>query len=110
MKKREYLIILIIVLLTGALYLNNRITREETSVSVYKGKDLLKSFDINEDNSYSFEGDYGHFNVEVKDGRVRAYDVECPNQICVHTGWISLDNPVPIICLPNNIVVKIDEE
>ena len=67
------------------------------------------TFNIYEDNYYSLEGDYGHFNIEVKDGKARAIDVQCPNQICVHTGWISVNNPVPIICIPNGIMVMIDE-
>lgn len=68
------------------------------------------TFDINEDNYYEIEGEYGLFHIEVKDGKCRAIDVDCPNQICVHTGWISVDNPIPIICLPNGIMVEIDEQ
>lgn len=68
------------------------------------------TFDINEDNYYEIEGECGLFHIEVKDGKCRAIDVDCPNQICVHTGWISVDNPIPIICLPNGIMVEIDEQ
>ena len=64
---------------------------------------------INEDNYYELDGKVGKFHIEVKDGKGRAIDVDCPNQICVHTGWISVDNPIPIICLPNGIMEQIDE-
>ena len=40
-------------------------------------------------------------NVEVKDGRWRAVDVECPTQECVHVGWVDVDHYWPIVCLPN---------
>ena len=69
----------------------------------------IARININEDNYYTLTGDYGTFNLEVKDGQIKAIDVECPNQICVHTGWISKSYPFPIICIPNNIVVTIDE-
>ena len=70
---------------------------------------ILLTFNINEDNYYELKGKYGDFNIEVKDGKCRAINVDCPNQICVHTGWISANNPLPIVCLPNGIVVQIDE-
>jgi len=66
-------------------------------------------FNISEDNYYEIEGQYGKFHIEVKDGKCRAIDVDCPNQVCVNTGWISVMNNVPIICLPNGIMVMLDE-
>ena len=111
MRKTEKIIIVILLLgaLTG-LFLNRILKKDMLTVSVKNASgELLMSFNIYEDNYYTFKGNYGTFNLEVKDGKVRAVDVECPNQICVHTGWISSDNPVPIICLPNGIVVTIDE-
>lgn len=72
-------------------------------------ENIVLSFNIYEDNYYELNGKYGKFHIEVKDGRCRAIDVECPNQICVHTGWISKDYPLPIVCLPNGLVVQIDE-
>lgn len=111
MKKNERIIIVVILLIALVFIILNRINAKDkvmVSVKDASGKTLL-TFNINEDNYYTLQGDYGTFNIEVKDGRCRAIDVECPNQICVHTGWISIDNPVPIICLPNNLIVSIDE-
>ena len=70
---------------------------------------IVLSFNLYEDNYYELQGKYGKFHIEVKDGKCRAIDVECPNQICVHTGWISKEYPVPIVCLPNGLVVQLDE-
>lgn len=82
----------------------------KTSVTVKNAKgDLLLEFDINEDNYYELEGEYGIFHIEVKDGKCRATEVECPNHNCVEVGWISPTNPLPIVCIPNNIVIRIDE-
>lgn len=111
MKKNERIIIVVILLIALVFIILNRINaKDKVMVSVKDASDkTLLTFNINEDNYYTLQGDYGTFNIEVKDGRCRAIDVECPNQICVHTGWISIDNPVPIICLPNNLIVSIDE-
>lgn len=111
MKKNERIIIVVILLIALVFIILNRINaKDKVMVSVKDASDkTLLTFNINEDNYYTLQGDYGTFNIEVKNGRCRAIDVECPNQICVHTGWISIDNPVPIICLPNNLIVSIDE-
>lgn len=111
MKKNERIIIVVILLIALVFIILNRTNaKDKVMVSVKDASDkTLLTFNINEDNYYTLQGDYGTFNIEVKNGRCRAIDVECPNQICVHTGWISIDNPVPIICLPNNLIVSIDE-
>ena len=89
----------------------NKINRKDVVNVVVKDSNqkVLLTFNINEDNYYEVKGKHGLFHIEVKDGKCRAIDVDCPNQICVHTGWISIDNPIPIICLPNGIMVQIDE-
>ena len=111
MKRIEKIIIVAILLVSIVFVVLNRInSKDKVMVSVKDANDkTLLSFNINEDNYYTLQGEYGVFNIEVKGGKCRAIDVECPNQICVHTGWISVDNPVPIICLPNGIIVSIDE-
>ena len=111
MKKNEKLIILILLLVSIIVFFINKNSAKDTLIVNAKNAngDILLTFDINEDNYYEIEGEYGLFHIEVKDGKCRAIDVDCPNQICVHTGWISADNPIPIICLPNGIMVEIDE-
>ena len=111
MKKGEKIIIIVILLVSVFFIIFNRLnSKDKVMVSVKDANEnTILKFNINEDNYYTLQGNYGVFNIEVKDGRCRAIDVECPNQICVHTGWISVDNPVPIICLPNGLIVSIDE-
>jgi hypothetical protein len=50
-----------------------------------------------------------HSTVEFKDGRVRIQQADCPDKVCVRTGWISKPGEV-IVCLPYRIVVKISGE
>ena len=40
--------------------------------------------------------------VEIKDGRIRMLEGECPDHICVDTGRLE---DVPIVCLPNRLVI-----
>lgn len=46
--------------------------------------------------------------VEVaSDGRARMVESDCPDQVCVRTGWITRPGQV-IVCLPNRIVVRLE--
>ena len=47
--------------------------------------------------------------VQVKNGRVRVLDADCPNQDCVHQGWISTSGQ-QIVCLPHKLTVDIVDE
>lgn len=111
MKKTERIVICILLMISLGAFIFNKInTKDVLMVSVKDAnEEVLLSFNINEDNYYEIQGKYGTFHIEVKNGKCRAIDVDCPNQICVNTGWISANNPVPIICLPNGIMVMIDE-
>ena len=43
--------------------------------------------------------------VEIKDGKIRVKDADCPDRICVNTGWLS-SAAIPIVCLPNHLVIE----
>ncbi len=45
--------------------------------------------------------------IEIKDGRVHMLKADCPDHICIETGW--LDNGLPIICLPNRLVIEYED-
>lgn len=48
-----------------------------------------------------------HYNeIEIADRRIRVVDADCPDQVCIKTGWISFP-PQEIVCLPWHVVIKI---
>lgn len=111
MKKKEIVIVVIMCALALIAYLSiSLLSSNKNNVTVKNALgDVLLEFDINEDNYYELKGEYGIFHIEVKDSKCRAIDVECPNHNCVQVGWISANNPLPIVCIPNNIVIEIHE-
>ena len=55
------------------------------------------------------EREDGHYNiVSVAHGQISVSEASCPDQICVNQGWIE-DSLIPITCLPNRVVVEIEE-
>lgn len=111
MKKKEIVIVVIALFIAGISYLTiSFFNSNKTNCTAKNARgDVLLEFDINKDEYYTLDGEYGIFHIEVKDGKCRAINVECPNHNCEGVGWISPNNPLPIVCIPNNIVITIDE-
>ena len=62
---------------------------------------------VDEPYSFTVDGPGGFSNtIEVEHGRIRVREAGCPDQVCVNQGWIS-DGTVPIVCLPNKLVIEI---
>lgn len=52
-------------------------------------------------------GDSSHYNIiEADNGQVHIREANCPDQICVRSGWIQFA-PQQIVCLPFQVVVKL---
>lgn len=63
--------------------------------------------DVNEPYSFTVDGPGGFSNtIQVEPGRIRVSEAGCPDQVCVHQGYIS-DGTVPIVCLPNQLIIEI---
>ena len=62
---------------------------------------------VTEAYTFTGEGPGGFTNtIEVEPGRIRVREAGCPDQVCVNQGYIS-DGTVPIVCLPNKLVIEI---
>lgn len=113
MKKKELIIIitLFIVALVGffAYQFFQKNNDPSQLINVSYDNEVILQFDPNKDATYSINGYIGGLVIEVKDEKWRMLSADCPNQICVNTGWVSLDpsitNPGIISCIPNHIVV-----
>ena len=64
---------------------------------------------LDKDATITVTTDLGTNVIEVKDGRVRAKEANCPNQDCVHQGWIGKPGQ-QIVCLPHKLTVDIVDE
>ena len=47
--------------------------------------------------------------VAVEPGRIRVAEADCPDEVCVRTGWI--DGPAtPIACVPHGLTITVARE
>ena len=44
--------------------------------------------------------------LEIRDGKIRFINVECPDHTCMRTGWVHLDGQ-SAVCMPNRTAVVI---
>ncbi len=114
MKKKELIILVILACIAGGVIAYLKWPKQEekeptTLVAIQHGNTILKEFDPNVDAIYEVTGDYGKMQIEVKDGRWHVSSVECPNHICEAMGWVDTSEIIPITCLPNNIIIFVEE-
>jgi len=81
--------------------------------SVYQNGKLIERIHLDTVTTpyeFTIDTSNGGFNtIQVEHGRICISDASCPDHVCVHTGWIS-DGVVPIVCLPNELIIQIEGE
>ncbi len=71
---------------------------------VYQEGKLVKSLRLDKDQEIIILN--GEMLIEIKEGRIRVRESDCPRKICVNTGWIKTPGQV-IVCVPNKVLVEI---
>ena len=70
---------------------------------------LLKTIDLSlVTDPYRFvveDADGGCNTILVEPGRICICEADCPDQVCVHRGWLT-DSAAPIVCLPHRLVIR----
>ena len=81
-------------------------------VNIKSGGELLYTIDLSKAEDCEFDIEYeGRVNtVEIKEHMIHIKSADCPDKICVDTGWIGGDRKsVPIVCLPNRLVIEFEK-
>ncbi len=74
-------------------------------IAVVNRNRVILYFDSGVDGEYTVEGNVSEMVIEVADGSWHVKDVACYDYTCKNMGWVSEDSILPIICLPNDIVI-----
>ncbi len=50
-----------------------------------------------------------HYRIVYEDGRIRFSEADCPDLVCVRTGWISRYDQIAA-CVPGHLILKLEGE
>lgn len=108
MKTRTVCIIItLLVLCTAAVWcLSVMRPKSGKTAVIYQNGKVLYRIDLSSEKDRTIEVTYeGRKNIfEIQDGRIHMKCADCPDHICVDTGW--LEDGKPIVCLPNRLVIE----
>ena len=100
--------ILILLAITSLFAINMKRQPGETCSIEVSGK-LIDHLKLSENRDLLVNGPIGETLIKIKNHKVRVTHSDCPEKICVKTGWIHKTGEF-IVCVPNKVVIKIDGE
>lgn len=84
--------------------------KSEDKIAVVKQDDkVLRRIDLDtmqSDERINISGSYSEV-ILVEKGRIRFEEADCPDKVCVKTGWLTKKGDVAV-CLPNHTIIKIE--
>jgi len=108
-KDISLIIIVLIISLIGFLFL--KVNKKEGNVAnVYYENKVILSIDLNDktERTYEVEGYNGIVSIKTLNGKVKVLEENSPKHLCSKQGFIS-NAYESIICLPNKIIIKIED-
>lgn len=82
---------------------------EKNIVEVVQDGKVIYTFDLSETKNQtitikSTDGKSSN-TIEISDGKICICDAECPDKICVKSGFLKSDS-MPLVCLPNRLIIR----
>lgn len=104
MNKNDVKLILVLVLFLLAFFLfKNFDNSSEKIANVYYNDEIIKTISLGNDGIYEVDGYNGEVVMEVKDNKIRVVEETSKRNLCSKQGYGDV-----IICLPNKIVIKVE--
>lgn len=110
MNKNDLILIsiLLIISIIVLLFFNLNQKDGKTAKVYYEDKEILK-IDLGIDKIYTVDGHNGKVKIEVSNKKIKVIEENSPLHLCSKQGYISKSYET-IVCLPNKIVIKIEDE
>ena len=77
-----------------------------SQLKIRQGSQIVGTYDLNQKRELHLNGPLGESIVVINNGQARFKHSPCPNQYCVHQGWLSRAGQAAI-CLPNQISLQL---
>ena len=108
----DFIIIIVIVFLAiSSMTIFMQKKSDITKAIIIEEGQVLYTINLNEVKEpyeIKIEGKYNEL-IAVENGRIRFMEADCPDKVCVRTGWISKPGQAAV-CLPAGVIIKITGE
>lgn len=104
---RDIAVILVFILLAGGIFFIVKNNSKESSCAVIKkdGK-VIETISLDKDcENFTVDG-ADNMSFTVRNGKIAVFHSDCPDKICIKTGFISKKGEMAV-CLPNRVSVEI---
>lgn len=107
MKKKDFLIAAIVLLVAGLLALVLHFVGGDPAgaIQIKVDGNIIGTYSLAEQQRIPVETDYGHNTVVIEKGQAHMEESDCPDHYCEQQGKIS-ESGETIVCLPHKLVVK----
>lgn len=108
MKKNDFKLIGIVVVLAIALLIVIQLTNKEGAsiIVTIDGKEY-GTYSLEKDATIEIESEYGTNELVIKDHKAEVKDASCPDKLCVHQHAVDKTGQT-IVCLPNKMVITVE--
>lgn len=108
MNKKDVLLIFVVLIISLLfIFKPNNNNNNKYALVYYEDKVILK-VKLDKHEKYRVKGYLGEVVIETDIDKVRVNEETSKYHLCSKQGYVS--NNVPIVCLPNKIIIKIEEE
>ena len=73
---------------------------------IKSGAKIIGNYSLAKDTTFAIQGQLSTMVIEIKSGKIRVVHSDCPQKICIKTGWIKNSGQI-IACVPNRVVIMI---
>jgi hypothetical protein len=106
----DLLVVVAFVVLAVALWSGGRLASSDvTGAVLVQDGTVIRTFtlaDLDVDATFGVESLGYHYTIQTGGGRIRFATADCPDKVCVQTGWISRP-PQVAACVPGHLLLRI---
>lgn len=105
--RRDIIVILILLLFAALIYLyaQNFIFKNSQTAEILYDNTVIETVSLDKDRTFSLD-EFPNIVFEIKDGSIAFIQSDCPDKVCIHTGFINKTGQTAV-CLPNKIILKL---
>ncbi|GHV47188.1 lipoprotein [Clostridia bacterium] len=99
-------VIILIIAVSAVLFFAWYYSYSGDSAEIYLDHRLIRTVNLLEEQEFVVEiPGGGHNTVTVRDGKIAVTEADCPDKVCVGTGFQS--GRIPVICLPHRLEIRV---